>query len=147
MSSTILPPSKRTEASSAFDTRFRGLGVPVIKRPGGYLQSLFSPELIRSSIIAILLTRKGERVFLPDFGSNLHKLVFEPNDAVLKNLLKQVVTQDVTRWEKRVRVRDIRISSADHTVKLYVEYEIVNTSIVDAATISFSQKTYTATAI
>lgn len=141
---TILPLTKRSQPSDGFDRRFRGLGLPVTKRPGGYFQASFSRELIRSSIFTILSTRKGERVFLPEFGSALYSLVFEPNDAVTRKLVKQAVTEDVNRWEKRVRVRDVRMTSVDHDITVYIEYEILNTSLVDAATITFSSRTFTA---
>lgn len=137
----ILPQSRRTEPADIFDLRFRGLGLPVVKRPQGYLQTQFSRELLRSSIMTILSTRKGERVFLPEFGSNLFKLLFEQNDPVTRALIKNVVVEDVLRWEKRVKVRDVRVTSNENSIKVYVEYEIVNTSIVDATTLSFSSRT------
>jgi len=45
-------------------------------------------DVINSSIHAILDTRKGERYNNPNFGSDIARRVFEPNDYILKNLLK-----------------------------------------------------------
>ena len=45
-------------------------------------------EHIKESIRQILGTRIGERFMRPDFGSRLHELVFEGNDAVLRGIDK-----------------------------------------------------------
>lgn len=141
---SILPLSRRSQPSDSFDRRFRGLALPITKRPGGYFQASFSRELIKSSIFSILSTRKGERVFLPDFGSSLFDLVFEPNDAVTRKLIKQAVTDDITKWERRVSVTDVTMKSNQHNVSVIVEFQVVNTSTIDSVAISFSSKTFTA---
>ncbi len=38
-------------------------------------------QAVRQSLMLLLSTRPGERVMRPDYGSNLHRLLFEPNDA------------------------------------------------------------------
>jgi uncharacterized protein len=38
---------------------------------------------VRQQIEQVLFTNPNERVFRPDFGAGLKKLVFEPNDSVL----------------------------------------------------------------
>ena len=35
-------------------------------------------QKVNQSIHSIVTTRKGERIFMPEFGSNLRLLVFEP---------------------------------------------------------------------
>ena len=42
---------------------------------------------IREQIEQILFTTPGERVFRPDFGAGVRRLIFEPNDKVLSSLL------------------------------------------------------------
>ncbi len=42
---------------------------------------------IREQIEQILFTTPGERVFRPEFGAGVQRLVFEPNDAALGTLL------------------------------------------------------------
>lgn len=128
----------------SFDLRFRGLGSPIVKRPRGYFQTQYSRDLIKSSILSILSTNKGERVFVPEYGSNLPKMLFEPNDSVTRNLIRQVVSEDVAIWEKRVSVKDVKVSYTDHNIRVFVEFQLVNTSIVDSVAILFSKLTFTA---
>ena len=49
---------------------------------GKYLDlSDYSDEEVRSSLIHLLLTRKGSRYFLPKFGTRLYEYIFEPLDG------------------------------------------------------------------
>ena len=64
---------------------------------------------IHESILQILGTRPGERFMSPEFGSRLKDLVFEPNDSVLKGLIRHYVIDAIERWDflfpRRERVR------------------------------------------
>ena len=42
-------------------------------------------DLIKKDLIYHLFTRRGERVMLPDFGTDLQDIVFEPNDPVTQD--------------------------------------------------------------
>lgn len=95
--------------------------------------------------MSILATRKGERVFVPEFGTRLHGILFQPNDAVTRGLVKQAVTEDVALWERRVRVENVRLLSNDHTIQVYVSYEIISNATLDSVVISFSRRTLSAT--
>ncbi|MFQ5647266.1 MAG: GPW/gp25 family protein [bacterium] len=65
---------------------------------------------INESIRQILGTSPGERVMLPEFGSRLKELVFEPNNTVLKALAKVFVVDALSEWEKRIVVQDVQIA-------------------------------------
>ena len=70
-----------------------GLTFPfVISFNGKYLDlSDYSAEEIRSNLIHLLLTRKGSRYFLPDFGTGLLEYIFEPLDGpTFKNIESEI---------------------------------------------------------
>ncbi len=82
--------------------------------------------LIADSIKQIVLTAKGERVMLRDFGSDWRKVIFEPNDDVLVELMKVVVEEAIKEWEKRVVFKDLElIERKDSYVKFRIYYEII----------------------
>jgi len=37
-------------------------------------------KALGSNLLLLLLTQKGERYYMPDYGTNLLKFIFEPND-------------------------------------------------------------------
>jgi phage baseplate assembly protein W len=52
----------------------------------------------------ILATQYGERVMRPEFGCNLSRLAFAPNDTATANLARYYVSEGLTRWEPRIEV-------------------------------------------
>ena len=122
------------------DSRFRGLAMPMDKKPGGFFHTSFTRSLIKSRIVMILMTRLGERVMLPEFGSRLWKLVFDQNDAISRRLAQRYIIDDLGRWEPRVRVTAVRADTDEHRLQILVDYEIVSISVQDAVTLVFRRE-------
>ena len=63
---------------------------------GKYLSlSESTDEEIRSNLIHLLLTRKGYRYYLPDFGTRLYEYIFEPLDGETFDVLKTEIEETV----------------------------------------------------
>ena len=45
-----------------------------------FLMSKVTKDAFSSDLLLLLLTHKGERYYEPDYGTNLLKYIFEPND-------------------------------------------------------------------
>jgi phage baseplate assembly protein W len=50
-------------------------------------------DALTSDLLLLLLTQKGERYYEPDYGTDLLRFIFEPND----NLVSTDVEQDIKR--------------------------------------------------
>jgi phage baseplate assembly protein W len=59
---------------------------------------------IRQAILLLVSTRPGERVMRPDYGCDLHRLLFSPNDATTAGLAVHYVRQALLRWEPRIEI-------------------------------------------
>lgn len=64
---------------------------------------------VRQSIMAILSTRKGERVMQPTFGSDLHTFLFDPIDIITERLMKQEILTALSTWEDRIDITRISV--------------------------------------
>lgn len=73
----------------------------------GRIELVRQEQDIEEAIKIILLTRKGERPMRPEFGSDLHTLVFDPNDATSAGMAKRFVMEALARWEPRIEVTDV----------------------------------------
>lgn len=91
-------------ATDATNRKFVAYKQPIKRREGGYFMPSYGRETIRNSIVTILLTRLGERVHLPEFGSRLYELVFEQLDDVFRVLAQQYVFDAISAWEPRVNI-------------------------------------------
>lgn len=63
---------------------------------------------IDEAIKIILLTRKGERPFRPEFGCDLHLITFAPNDMGTSGLANRYVREALARWEPRIEVLEVQ---------------------------------------
>jgi uncharacterized protein len=82
---------------------------------------------IEEAMRIILLTPKGQRVMRPEFGCQVHDLIFAPNDASTAGLAMLYVEQALGMWEPRIRVVNVaaRIDDLDPSRMLIdVDYEI-----------------------
>src|SRR6478735_6022309 len=61
-------------------------------------------DLIRSSIRAIVMWPVGSRFYLAEFGSKLERLIEEPNDDILKQIIYTFIVDPINQWEKRIQL-------------------------------------------
>jgi len=89
-------------------------------------------ENIRQSIFLILATRKGERPFRPDFGSNLFDLVDAPLNAKTKALIVYECVSAIQEYEPRVQLRRIMvIGEKPSEVSIVAEYDVPALKVSD----------------
>lgn len=100
-------------------------------------------ERINQSINHILGTRIGERFFLPEFGSRLYELVFEPNDYILEDLLKLYVSDALGKWEPRIKVLNVTPKiGGSNTVPISIYYNLINTNMTNNYVYPFNREVY-----
>lgn len=75
----------------------------------GTLKVAENVRAVMSSIDCILKTRKGERVMLPEFGSSLASVIFEPINATAVKFLSRSLKDDIERWDDRVLITSLDI--------------------------------------
>lgn len=101
---------------------------PVINKVSGGLNTNTGFDRIDQSINHILGTRKGERFFLPDFGSNLHLLLFERNSFLLEDLADLYIREALSQWEPRISVVSVTVlpSREENVVPINIQYRLSN---------------------
>lgn len=108
--------------------------------PSGGISMVADHLAIRQSILIILSTIPGERIMRPDFGCDLHKLVFSPNDETTAGLAIHYVKTALLKWEKRITLTTL--DAGPHPVnpeilEISVSYRINNQQREDQMTYSF----------
>jgi phage baseplate assembly protein W len=80
---------------------------------GKYLNlTSYSDEEIRSELIHLLLTRKGTRYYLPDFGTRLYEFIFEPLDGPTFSDIDAEIRDSVSEYLPGLTISNISISPA-----------------------------------
>ncbi len=48
---------------------------------------------------------------LPEYGTPLRKLIFEPNDSTIADTAREMIIKSITTWEPRITVQQIEVST------------------------------------
>lgn len=117
-------------------TNLLGSTLPLRRGNRGYFETTDDALLNeKSKFINLILTKKGERLGLGDFGCDLWRLLFEPKDGNLQELAQEYIIDAVSTWMNYLVIRDVRVLNlesftSDNSISLYVRYEFVNNPLV-----------------
>lgn len=122
------------------DPRIRSFSFPFKKGDFGFPKEANDVDAIKASVIQIITTQRGERVMRPDFGCNVFSYVFENNAEEFRINAEREIRQAIAKWEARVRVDAVNVSSDDITepgqILITITYTITSSGEVDTATIA-----------
>ena len=91
-------------------------------------------------MLQLLLTAPAERLFLPEFGAGLRRLVFEPAGEVLRGVVKARVTNALSRWlGHRLTVEFIDVVFDDPTAMLEVTVKYRPAGVPDSRVVKFQR--------
>ena len=106
--------------------------------PAGAIDTVADDEAIRQSLLLLISTRPGERVMRPEYGCDLSRLVFAPNDDTTAGLAIHFVRKAVERWEPRVEVLsvDARLDPEEATrLEIVLDYRVRATLRADSVAV------------
>ena len=86
---------------------------------------------VRQSLWVLFSTALGERVMLPDYGSQIWQMVFRSINTTLLTQLADMVSQAILYWEPRIDVVDISVTpdaSDAGRVLIMVDYVVRRTN-------------------
>ena len=113
---------------------FLGVGwkfPPEFDKSSGSVILVSEEEDIKESLEILLSTKKGERIMMPDYGCNLHHLVFESINADLINRLRNMIEASVTKYEPRITLNNVDIrpdANNDGALFIIIDYTINKTN-------------------
>jgi len=84
---------------------------------------------VQEELIQLILTNLGERVFLPEFGSGVRRLVFNGADQTTDAMTKSVLSQSISRWlGHRIILQNLLIDIQNETIQVEIQYRIAGTN-------------------
>ena len=81
---------------------------------------------IKQSIKSLLLTRKGERLFNSDLGTQLADLLFEPLDFGTAAIIRDEIFSVIRNYEARIDIINLNVDTnfQDNGYDIQLEYVI-----------------------
>lgn len=99
-----------------------------IGNDGRTMQVSTLEEHVRDELMQLILTNLGERVFLPEFGGGVRRLVFESADETTAAMTKAMLTQAISRWlGHRITLEELKVTVEQETIEVEIKYRITGT--------------------
>ena len=88
-----------------------------------------SNSAIKADLMHLILTRKGQRLYDPNFGTDLLRFIFEPEDGLSLNNIKQEITDVVKKYLPELHVNNVSVtqsSESDYAAVVRIDYTVTD---------------------
>lgn len=82
---------------------------------------------IKADLMHLLMTNKGERFYNPEFGTNLKKYIFEPNDGFTYSQIKEEIIEAVRKYLPNLVINEVivePIEESELAARIRIDYTI-----------------------
>jgi phage baseplate assembly protein W len=123
-------------------TRYINIDFPFRDSDNGFYFKMnkTDKDAIRADLLHLLLTNKGERLYLPEFGSDLKKFIFEPNDEITQEQIKDNLNQTIIRFIPNLLINDIsfRNDTIEELIIVELTYTVTEGTFTSTDTITLT---------
>jgi len=117
-----------------------GISLPFNGPNGKPFNSTFSTkDQIKSNLINLILTNKGERVFNPEFGADLKRILFEGITESTISSAKRQITDNINIFVPDAIVNEIEIIPDEdkNILSITIKYSLRISGTADQITVEF----------
>ena len=82
----------------------------------------------------VILTPKRSRIRKPDFGTDLIKFIYEPNDSITWDAVSTEVSECVSKYVRNASIDSVNVIYGEedpHAVYLDIRYSVKRGSIIE----------------
>lgn len=121
--------------------RVLGVTLPLRRGANGYFENTTEVVTqIKSNLTNLLLTQKGERVMQPDFGCDIHRVVFEAQTDDGLAEVQSTIETAVQAWMPFLRIEQVTVTRNEDYNEILVTIGftlLTNNGITDSITLVF----------
>lgn len=84
-----------------------------------------SKDAFSSDLLLLLLTEKGERYYMPDYGTNLLKYIFDPNDNLTSQDVEAEIKNTVSKYIPSLTIDRITFNKSENNesqLNVHIEF-------------------------
>ena len=91
-----------------------------------FKQNFVSKDALVSNLLLLLLTEEGERFYMSDYGINLKKYIFQPNDQITESEVTEELRDRVKQFIPQLTISSVQFfrSEVDEDNNPLLENEI-----------------------
>ncbi len=104
-----------------------GLSFPLNPAAQDFQVTLTTIDQAKHNLRNLLLTMKGERPLLPDFGTNLHRIIFEQNFAnnEMVKFIENEIKTAVKKWLPYIGISQIDVKPDEDRYRLIISMKYI----------------------
>jgi phage baseplate assembly protein W len=130
---------KLVQDTKKFDDYAVGITLPIQIGNTAFNQSFKTAEQASSNIKNLLLTKRGERIMQPEFGSGLQELLFDFNDDELAGKIEETINNAISTWLPYITVQQIDVEATNYdkdtnTVKISIQFSVLGNANLNTVT-------------
>jgi phage baseplate assembly protein W len=116
-----------------------GVSLPFDGPAGPFNKTYSTADQTKYNLINLLLTNKGERVFNPEFGTDLRKALFEAEVEDTYSYIQELITNSTGLFVPEVQVTEIQFSPDENnnSISITVKYKLRISGNSDEITVQF----------
>jgi phage baseplate assembly protein W len=116
-----------------------GVSLP-FNAPGVFNKTYSTKEQIKSNLINLLLTDKGERIMNPEFGADLRRSLFDNITTTSIDLLRIKIIDAINIFIPEVELENVDVKSNidDNTLNVTINYRLRISNTPDQVTVQFT---------
>ena len=96
-------------------------------------------EGVKSQVLHVVFTPKGQKLRDPDFGTNLIRYIYSPSDTITFNDVKTELTTQINKYVPSVEFRDVTIYNSETEeggIIVIVEYGVKRGNKTEITTVA-----------
>jgi len=118
-----------------------GVSLPFNGISGPFNSTYSTKDQIKSNLINLLLTNKGERIMNPEFGCDLKRTLFEGITESTSELIKNLIITNIKIIIPEIQLTEILVENAsqynNNAISVTVKYKIRISQNADQVTVQF----------
>jgi phage baseplate assembly protein W len=111
--------------------RYININYPFKDSAKGFFLDLTETDnkAIKADLLHLLLTRKGQRLYNPEFGTRLLEYIYEPYDGLTFNDIRNEINDVVKRYLPQVSLNNLTVDPSplnEYAVLVTIDYTITD---------------------
>tara|TARA_R110000868_G_scaffold83969_1_gene237018 strand:+ start:72 stop:455 length:384 start_codon:yes stop_codon:yes gene_type:complete len=112
-------------------SKYININYPFKDSEKGFFLDLNSDDraAIKADLMHLILTRKGQRLYNPNFGTDLLRFIFEPDDNLTLGAIKEEIKTVVKKYLPKLQINSINVdqsTESEYAAVIRMDYTVTD---------------------
>lgn len=110
----------------------------------GDIYDLKDTSAIKAALKNIMLTKRTEKLMVPDFGTNIYDSLFEPMDDLTADRIRNEIINVLGQYETRISIRSVKVNQYpyENAYQISVIYRVVGQPLTERVSFILERPNY-----